>query len=223
MDTNKGVIMNIEVHNSREALASWFAQHIADILEKAIAKNGRASIAVSGGGTPKQLFAALSNHKIAWEKVYVTLVDERWVASDSDRSNAKLVADLLIQNEASKVNFLPLYHADISASDIETKRNQYEAITPFDIAILGMGADGHTASFFPGGTKLADAVDPSTDTMLIDIEAEGAGEPRVTFTLPPLVGAGETILHIEGQEKHCLLYTSPSPRDGATSRMPSSA
>ncbi|MFK7902958.1 MAG: 6-phosphogluconolactonase [Nitratireductor sp.] len=197
--------MNIEVHNDRDELARWLADHIAELLSDAIAKNGVASLAVSGGGTPKLLFVELSKHKIAWDKVTLTLVDERWVNADSDRSNAKLVYDLFKQNEASELNFLPLFHDDIDANAIETKRGLYEAITPFDVVILGMGTDGHTASFFPGGTTLAVAVDTQTKSLLIDIEAEGAGEPRVTFTLPPLVGAGETILHIEGQEKHDVL------------------
>lgn len=193
--------MKFETHIDSNALAVWLSEHVAKSLGDAVTKNGHASIAVSGGGTPKLFFAELSKQDIDWQKITITLVDERWVDGNSERSNAKLVHDLLIQNHASNANFLPLFNADINASQINDIADKYKALLPFDVVILGMGGDGHTASFFPGGNTLRDATNPNTADILIDLEAEGAGEPRVTFTLPPLINAGETILHIEGAGK----------------------
>jgi 6-phosphogluconolactonase len=68
-----------------------------------------------------------------------------------------------------------------------------------------MGNDGHTASFFPGGDRLADALDPATPARVLPMRAPGAGEPRITLTLPPILAARHLYLHIEGAEKYGLL------------------
>lgn len=193
--------MKFETHKDGITLAKWLAGHVAKLLAKSIAKNGSASIAVSGGGTPKLFFSELSAQNIDWQNVTITLVDERWVEGTSDRSNAKLVHDLLLKDRAASATFLPLFNADIKASEINAIDEKYKSLLPFDVVILGMGGDGHTASFFPGGNKLSEATDLKAKNLLIDMEADGAGEPRVTFTLPPLINAGETILHIEGAGK----------------------
>lgn len=193
--------MKFKTHIDSKALAEWLGEHVAKLLSDAVVQNGSASIAVSGGGTPKLFFTELSKQDIDWQNVTITLVDERWVDATSDRSNAKLVNDLLLQNYAANAKFLPLFNADIKASQINDIADKYKALLPFDVVILGMGGDGHTASFFPDGNKLSDATDLNATNILIDMEAEGAGEPRVTFTLPPLINAGETILHIEGARK----------------------
>lgn len=197
--------MVFDTHKDSAALAVWLAKHVAKLLSDAVQKTGSASIAVSGGGTPKLFFAELSRQEIDWQNVTITLVDERWVEGTSDRSNAKLVNDLLLQNNATQATFLPLFNADIKASQIDTIDGKYKSLLPFDVVILGMGGDGHTASFFPGGNKLSAATDLKSEKILIDMEAEGAGEPRVTFTLPPLIKTGETILHIEGAGKKQVL------------------
>lgn len=197
--------MIFETHNNSNELAQWLAEHVAKLLTDSILKKGNATLAVSGGGTPKQFFVDLSQQEIDWENVIITLVDERWVDGSSDRSNAKMVGDLLLQNSAASARFLPLFNKNINASKIGSIADKYKALLPFDVVILGMGADGHTASFFPGGSKLSEATDPNSDAILISMEAEGAGEPRVTFTLPSLVNAGEIILHIEGEVKKQVL------------------
>ena len=77
--------------------------------------------------------------------------------------------------------------------------------TPFAAVVLGMGDDGHTASFFPGAETLPAAIDPSASEALIAVRADGAGEPRITFTLPRLVSADTLALHIEGMTKRAVL------------------
>jgi 6-phosphogluconolactonase len=182
------------IFESSEELAQGLAHDVAGWLRDAIAKNGSALLAVSGGSTPKPFFAALSKIKLEWSKVQVTLVDERQVPEDNERSNAKLVKETLIQNEAAKARFVPLYQNPGAAQ-----------LPAFDVAILGMGSDGHTASFFPGGDQLAKALDLKTPESIVIINAPGAGEPRLTFTLSRLLAANHLCLHIQGDDKMKVL------------------
>ena len=182
------------IFEAREALAETLARDVADELARAIEAKGRATLAVSGGSTPKLFFEKLSRIDIPWSRVSVTLVDERQVPETSERSNARLVRQHLLQNEAAAARFVPL-----------VDNPEAEKIPAFDVAVLGMGNDGHTASFFPGGDTLAEAIDAETRKRLIAISAPGAGEPRLTFTLPVLQSAGRLALHIEGAEKKQVL------------------
>jgi len=182
------------IFEAREALAASLARDVADELSRAIEAKGRATLAVSGGTTPKLFFEKLSVIDIPWSRVSVTLVDERQVPESSERSNARLVRQHLLQNKAAAARFVPL----VGNPDAEN-------IPAFDVAVLGMGNDGHTASFFPGGDTLAEAIDAETRKRLIAITAPGAGEPRMTFTLPVLAQAGRLALHIEGAEKKQVL------------------
>jgi len=89
---------------------------------------------------------------------------------------------------------------------------------PFDVVVLGMGADGHTASFFPGGDHLAEALDPDNPALLTAMSAPGAGEPRITFTLAPILASDLIALHIEGEDKNTVLMKALS--DGPVADMP---
>jgi 6-phosphogluconolactonase len=101
-----------------------------------------------------------------------------------------LLRKTLLVNDAAATRFVPLF------------RNEAEAAAlSLDVVVLGMGTDGHTASFFPGGDTLAETIDPHTDQSLIAITAPGSGEARLTFTLPKLLAASTLCLHIEGEEK----------------------
>ena len=182
------------VFTAREELAETLARDVADELIRAIAAKGKATLAVSGGATPRLFFDKLSRAELAWARVTVTLVDERQVPESSERSNARLVRRHLLQNKAAAAKFVPLF------DNAEAGKT-----SAFDVAILGMGSDGHTASFFPGADRLAEALDSDTPQRLIEINAPGAGEPRLTFTLPVLEAAGRLALHIEGAEKKNVL------------------
>jgi 6-phosphogluconolactonase len=175
-------------------LAQSLAERVAKVLGQAVAEKGKAVLAVSGGTTPKPFFQALSAEALAWNKVQVTLVDERQVPEDSPRSNARLVKESLLQGKAAAASFVPLFQNPKAAD-----------LAAFDVAILGMGNDGHTASFFPGGDHLKEALDLHGTRALIEMNAPGAGEPRLTFTLPKLLGASQLFLHIQGADKMSVL------------------
>jgi len=192
-----------------DALAEALANAVADDLRAAIAVRGRASLALSGGTTPRRFLLALSRQALDWAKVTVTLVDERWVPDDHARSNARLVKECLLRDEAAAARFLPLYRP--TATPDEALAAVAADLPPaLDVAVLGMGGDGHTASFFPGGDELARAMDPATAATVLPMRAPGAGEPRITLTLPVLRDAGRLYLHIEGGEKRQVLQQALS-------------
>lgn len=196
-------------------LAAGLADKVAEALSAAIATRGSASIAVSGGSTPKAFFQELSSRVLDWDKVTITLVDERFVPPDNPRSNHLLVNANLLKDKAAAAQFLPLYQpaADAKKSAVIATRETRGIDDPFDIAIVGMGGDGHTASFFPGGNNLKLALDPNTPRGIITMEADGAGEPRLTFTFSSLQDARLLVLHIEGESKKEVLAKAEQPGD----------
>jgi 6-phosphogluconolactonase len=205
--------------SSPDELADALASAVAGNLRTGIETRGVAMLAVSGGSTPKRFFDRLSRHILDWHKVMVTLVDERWVAADSDRSNARLVQDTLLQNHAAAARFIPLWSGGTEPdADAIARTNAIlrEVPAPFDAVILGMGNDGHTASFFPGGDALDEALTAKGPALAI--HAPGAGEPRVTLTLPVLLNTRALYLHIEGAEKSSTLEKAQA--DGPVEEMP---
>ena len=187
----------------REALAQALAGRIAGLLAAAVERRGTALLAVSGGTTPARLFEVLSTQPIAWDNVTVTLVDERFVPQSSSRSNAALVSAKLLRGRAAAARFVPLFrqgeNLDEAAADGD--REIAALPSPFDVVILGMGTDGHTASFFPDARELPALLDPENALALMPVHADSAGEQRLTLTLSRIVAAGFLALHIEGEEK----------------------
>jgi 6-phosphogluconolactonase len=201
----------------RDQLAEALASAVADNLKSGVKARGVASLAVSGGSTPAKFFAALSARAdVDWHKVTVTLVDERWVDEASDRSNGRLVRAKLLQGRAAAAHFVPLYQGGDAPDAALVSAAQSVVPQPLDAAILGMGNDGHTASFFPGGDTLAEAL--TAEGPVIAIRAPGAGEPRVTLTLRRLLAAKALYLHIEGGEKVATLERAEA--EGPVEDMP---
>ena len=198
--------------DSPEKLAAALATDVAQRLDSAVRKTGKASLAVSGGSTPKRFFRALSQEQIAWRNVTCTLVDERWVPEHDNRSNAALVKDNLLQDRAAEASFLPLYsgHDDPEKVLSFVSGKLQKLSRPFDVIVLGMGTDGHTASFFPGGDNLRVALDDGAD-LLTSMRAPGANEPRITLTLPAVLDCRYLVLHIEGAEKEAVLDRAMLP------------
>ncbi|GLK80570.1 6-phosphogluconolactonase [Methylopila turkensis] len=192
---------------SRAELAADLAARTADALRSEIADGGAATLAVSGGTTPKLFFQELSKAELDWESVTITLVDERWVPETEERSNARLVKQNLLQNNAAAATFVPLV-TDAGSPEgglPEVQERVADLSGPLTVAIIGLGSDGHTASFFPEGDRLEDAIDPTGKALVVPMRAPAAPEPRITLTLPTLVAAGMLVLHIEGDDKKRVL------------------
>jgi 6-phosphogluconolactonase len=198
-------------------LAEALADAVATNLKAGIKARGAASLAVSGGSTPVRFFRALSDRDdVQWDRVTITLVDERWVDESSERSNGRLVRANLLQGRAALARFVPLFQGGDVPDAALAGEQQSLVPRPLDVAVLGMGNDGHTASFFPGGDTLAEAL--GAEGPVVDIRAPGAGEPRVTLTLRQLLAARALYLHIEGEEKVETLKRAEA--DGPIEDMP---
>ena len=130
-----------DTHATRGELADVFARHIAYLLQKAIETCGVASIAVSGGSTPKLLFRTLARQIVDWQHVTITLVDDRWVPETSERSNVKLVRENLLSGPASAASFVALTTTDPTPEKgLEAVMNRVARLPqPFDVVILGIG------------------------------------------------------------------------------------
>jgi len=199
-----------------EALAETLAEAVAQHLAAALEKRGMASIAVSGGSTPAPFFRALSRKKIDWARIIVTLVDERFVPPSSERSNAALASRYLLQNDAARASFVPLYQPVETVEEAAEKADEEigRLPLPLDVVVLGMGLDGHTASFFPDAEDIALKLQVENRRVL-PIHARSAGEPRLTLSMPLLCQARLMVLHIEGQEKRRLLEAALAEETGA--------
>ena len=202
-------LLNVTTHSFSDckAQALALAERVANQLRTSLAARGEAALAVSGGSTPKQFFAQLAKQKLDWARVHVTLVDERWVPESDARSNAQLVRSLLLQGDAAAATFVPLYTGDASPeAGLAIAQARIDALPrPFDVVVLGMGDDGHTASFFPGGDHLAEALDLGGTASVLPMQAPGAGEPRITLSLPTLLQTQALYLLVCGEKKRDLL------------------
>lgn len=181
------------------ALALALAESVAEELRGAVRARGRASLVVSGGSTPGPFFDQLCRQFLPWNKVTLTLADERWVATDDPESNERLVRQRLLVGEAADALFVPLKNAAANPEigQMATEQRLNEIARPFDVVVLGLGLDGHTASLFPQSPLLADGAPPR----LCAATRSPQGQPRLTLTLQALLDSRRTILHFTGDEK----------------------
>lgn len=200
-------------YETRGQAAEALAEIIAGDLRQAIALRSQASLVVSGGSTPVPMFHALRHQALDWSKVTVTLADERWVPADSDDSNEKLVRDHLLP---AGTNFVPLKNtaATIAAGVDAIEASLQSMPRPFDVVVLGMGEDGHTASLFPGHPLLEKALDISQSRLCMPIEDAPKPPPsRITLTYSALIQSRQLYLHITGKEKQAIVEQALARED----------
>ncbi|RWR47668.1 6-phosphogluconolactonase [Sinirhodobacter ferrireducens] len=197
--------MNLVAYPDREMLMVALADTIASQLRETLAREGRAVLSVPGGTTPGPVFDILSGVALDWENVSVLLNDERWVPEDSQRSNTRLVRERLLRDRAAAARLVPLYAPAPRPEDrLDELAAGVAAVLPITVLLLGMGADMHTASLFPGADRLAEALAPDAP-VLMALRAEAAGEPRITLTAPALRSAMHCHILITGDEKRAAL------------------
>ncbi|TLU66218.1 6-phosphogluconolactonase [Thalassotalea litorea] len=196
-----------QIFKSRAELDQAFATQVASQLQTVIDANGKASIAFSGGSTPKGFFAALSNQDIAWDKVTVTLADERWVDFDDSNSNTRLLSENLLTNNAAKATLFPLKLDGELNERAVVKLNELAGndVLPLDIVILGMGEDGHTASLFPCSKEIREGLDQGAAPGLLKVVPGSAPFDRISFNFNALVQASHLYLHLVGESKMQVL------------------
>lgn len=192
--------MSLIEYASREALMSGLATTIAGELRAALSK-GAATLSVPGGTTPGPIFDALAQEDLDWSRVAVILNDERWVDETSPRSNTRLLRERLLVGRAAKARLVPLYAPTETPEDsLDKLAEGIVPHLPITSLLLGMGADMHTASLFPGADKLTQAL-AGNAPVLMALRAEAAGEPRITLTAPVLRHARHIHILITGPEK----------------------
>ncbi len=197
--------MRFQDYPDREFLFLDVANTIAGQLADFLRREGRASLCVPGGTTPGPVFDILSGVDIDWARVAVFLNDERWVGEDSPRSNTALLRARLLKGRAAAARLVPLHMATPAPEDaLEDLSAGIAAELPISVLLLGMGADMHTASLFPGADLLAQAMAADAPPVMA-LRAEAAGEPRITLTAPVLKGAFHTHILITGPEKRAAL------------------
>ena len=197
--------MNILEYPDREMLYLALANVIAGQLGDFVRREGRATFSVPGGTTPGPVFDTLSGAGVDWARVAVLLNDERWVPEDSPRSNTRLLRERLLVGPAAAALLVPLYAP--TATPEESLEALAEGIVPhlpISVLLLGMGADMHTASLFPGADRLAEALSAQAP-VLMALRADAAGEARITLTMPVLRAAMHIHILITGAEKRSSL------------------
>ena len=198
--------MKFEQYPDREMLFLQLANVLAADLAEFLRRDQTATFSVPGGTTPGPVFDTLSGVDLDWANVKIVLNDERWVPESSPRSNTRLLRERLLTGQAAKAQLLPLYtpNADIPEEAIPALEDTLRPHLPISVLLLGMGADMHTASLFPGADRLEEALS-DTDRLILPMRAEAAGEPRVTLTAPVLSAAIKIHVLILGDEKRAAL------------------
>ncbi|OCG39575.1 6-phosphogluconolactonase [Gilliamella sp. Fer1-1] len=208
-------MFTLNKYENNQLLIEDLTSHIVNKLKQAIEQKGHASIAVSGGKTPIPLFALLSQQDMEWSRVFITLVDDRWVDNTDDASNEKLVIAHLLQNNAKVANFVGLKNnCDNPFNGAEITEKMLDKIPmPFDVIILGMGEDGHTASLFPGAANLATGLDMKSGRKVVGMTPLTAPLDRITLTLPTILNSKNIYLHLVGESKMHVLEQAEKGND----------
>jgi 6-phosphogluconolactonase len=202
---------HLQVHRVAAAqFASELARDIATRLQAAISVRGTAVLSVSGGKSPIALFEALRQQALDWSRLHITLVDERYVPATHEDSNALLVHTHLQQGPAARARLhamvpqlnLPLPPLPTLVQNADA---DLQTLGPADVMVLGMGADGHTASLFPSAPQLAAALDPRSPRACAGMTPLTAPHARLTQTLAWILRSRHLVLPISGADKLATL------------------
>ena len=202
----------VEILSDKPALIERARQLMVETIKAAIAERDRATVALSGGSTPKPLYESLVKADIPWEKLYVFWGDERYVPHDHPKSNARMTAEAWL-------NHVPIPKENIfrvptssqapaadAAKYAKTLRDFFQAdeAAVIDFVLQGMGDDGHTASLFP----FTEALDVRDRLVTI---GNHDGEPRITFTVPLINQSRKIVFLVSGENKQKALSQVFSP------------
>ncbi len=200
---------------STDVLDKSLAQEIIQKLAQSIAKKGKASLVVSAGHSLTGLFSILSKQHLDWDKVTITLVDECWVDVLSSLSNEHQLRQYLLTGLAANSHFISLKNNKATAAQGEkqTENTLKNILRPFDVVLLEMGNDGHTASFFPKSKELHSALDMYSNRTCIAIMSLDAPYSRITMTLPSLLHSKYIYLYLTGEQQHITYQKAQDDAD----------
>ena len=200
---------NIEVLVGPEDLAQKALQVLFDVVREGIASRGVFFVAIPGGRTPRRFFEHLGQsveaRALQWDKVHLFWTDERYVSPDHQDSNYKLAADTFLARipiPGGNIHRVPTElpsSCDAVRSYEQTMREVFQVhgnqIPHFDLIVLGMGTDGHTASLFPYSYAVTD-----TEALVCTVHRP-EGPCRITLTVPVLRAARRIVVLVSGQDK----------------------
>ncbi|MDX1837172.1 6-phosphogluconolactonase [Legionella taurinensis] len=197
--------MQLNHFNDSTVLNEQFVNEITGILDQAIQARGQAYLVVSGGSTPKALFQRLAQADLDWQKVTITLSDERCVAPTDPDSNETLVRSYLLKHQAAYAQFISL-HSDKPTQDerLLDIEDRLKTLPVFDIVILGMGEDGHTASLFPCSEQIEAGLHDER-LIVLSIVPKTAPYPRISLSKSRLLKSRHVYLHLVGENKLAVL------------------
>lgn len=185
-------------------LDTALCQFVSQCLEGAIKLRGKATLVVSGGSTPLGFLRLLAQQQLPWSQVLVTLADERWVPVQHADSNERMVREHLVDHTGAQ--FLSLRGVESSPTEAQQRlQAQMRGNDQFDVVILGMGADGHTASLFPQAADLATLLDVHNPNCCAVVDPVTAPHQRLSLTLARLLNTRSIILHVTGSNKREVL------------------
>ena len=194
--------------SSRDIMVQSASRQIAQAITAAIAERGQASLMLSGGSSPRLVYEALSEMDLPWDKVTIGLVDDRWIERGKAGSNETFLDEALLKNAAKAASFIGLKTDDVNpaAGAERSEKNLSYIPRPFDICVMGMGLDGHTASWFPESKGLKEALNIDNVKTVMAMDARGcpgAGDhpERITLTLSAVMASKQIILLIPGAGK----------------------
>jgi 6-phosphogluconolactonase len=198
---------------TREEASRAAAERIAAALTRRMDGNGAASLVVSGGTTPAATFAELAAMPLEWSRVHVVLSDERWVPTDHEDSNEKLVRDILLKDRAADATLLPIYSEDVQPDErCEQLQDELKRVPfPFACSLLGMGEDGHFASLFPDAENLDKGLITDWQQLVMPVHTAASPHPRISLTLAALSRSDEIVLLIFGDAKREVIEAAKIP------------
>ena len=197
----RNTLIDFLEYNNREDLVSKVAQILASDLSASIQERKNIIFSVPGGSTPGPIFDKLCEFDLDWKRVSIILNDERWVPESSERSNTKLLRERLLIKKAALATYISMYSGELTPERCITQlQERIERSLPISVLLFGMGPDMHTASLFPGGDNLEEALSSNAPTLL-PMRAAGALEARITLTAQVLNSSRIKHLVIFGDEK----------------------
>jgi 6-phosphogluconolactonase len=208
----------VEVLPDKDTLIARSLDLVMTKLQQAIAERGQATIALAGGGTPKPLYQKLATQNLPWQSLHVFWGDERYVPADHPDSNEGMARQAWLNHvpiPPANVHPIPTQDSDpaISASQYEAElqtvfRPAADALPQFDVILLGIGDDGHTASLFPHTAAL------QVRDRWVTVGNKD-GQPRVTFTASLINQARSVIFLVAGASKQPALQQIFAPTGDA--------
>jgi 6-phosphogluconolactonase len=204
---DRGALASLRAFANGDAAARALAADVATRLARAQNGSGRASLVVSGGRSPIAFFTALSDAALDWDRIDLSLADERWVAPDDEASNERLLRQHLLRGRAAAANFIPLKSTAATPEQALAERGAAlaELLRGADVLVLGTGDDGHTASLFPEAAGIEAALDPRAAPALVAMHPTRAPHARISMNLAALAAARHAVLLLSGAGKREVL------------------